>query len=375
MTVNKMAYLSTFIQKKYSLSQKDAEEFVGRMFGVLNEALRTEKLVKIKGLGTFKITSINPRESINVNTGERFVIEGRERILFTSETSMRDRVNKPFSQFETVALNDDIDFSEIDKKYNMLHEEGAEDVHDEVDVDEAVELQLKKVAEAESAESQPRHSENEETVPSPDAECVSEPNAVVPADVPEMVAAPEIDVAEVPRRRLIEELLEEQLQRSNRFAKMWAAVAVVLLIGGGIGAYYIKELLTDRDRRIEHLETMLSQQREAAQKRTEVKKDTVVAPVLKPTAEKNSENQSKREGAEAFTDYNKDMRVKTGAYTIVGIGYKIRAMKGQTLQSISKAHLGAGMECYVEVVNGKKEFKEGEMVKIPALKLKKRKNR
>ena len=69
------------------------------------------------------------------------------------------------------------------------------------------------------------------------------------------------------------------------------------------------------------------------------------------------------------------MRVKTGAYTIVGIGYKIRAMKGQTLQSISKAHLGAGMECYVEVVNGKKEFKEGEMVKIPALKLKKRKNR
>ena len=138
--MNKISYLSTFIQKKYSLSQKEADNFVSQMFEVISEALHTEKQVKIKGLGTFKVMSVSPRESVNVNTGERFVIEGRDKISFTPETSMRDRVNTPFSQFETVVLNDNVDFSEIDEKYNMLHADDMEESNADVVLSDVTEL-------------------------------------------------------------------------------------------------------------------------------------------------------------------------------------------------------------------------------------------
>ena len=140
MMMNKISYLSTFIQKKYSLSQKEADNFVSQMFEVISEALHTEKQVKIKGLGTFKVMSVSPRESVNVNTGERFVIEGRDKISFTPETSMRDRVNTPFSQFETVVLNDNVDFSEIDEKYNMLHVDDMEESNADVVLSDVTEL-------------------------------------------------------------------------------------------------------------------------------------------------------------------------------------------------------------------------------------------
>ena len=111
--MNKMSDLAATLVDKYGLNQKDAEHFVASMFDVINDGLQSaDRMVKVKGLGTFKLTSVSPRESVDVNTGERIVIDGRDKISFTPETALRDRVNQPFSQFETVVLNDGVNFSD-----------------------------------------------------------------------------------------------------------------------------------------------------------------------------------------------------------------------------------------------------------------------
>ena len=131
--MNKISELSSVLVAKYGLSQKEADAFVVQMFDVINSGLQSsDKQVKVKGLGTFKIQSVNARESIDVNTGERIVIEGRNKISFTPETSLKNRVNLPFSQFETVIINDGVDFSDIE---NNDDSDNAE-VNDGVDNDE-----------------------------------------------------------------------------------------------------------------------------------------------------------------------------------------------------------------------------------------------
>jgi len=105
------------IAKKHKITVKDAEKFVSAMFDVMNEGLKTDKLVKVKGLGTFKVQAVKPRESVNVNTGERVLIEGHDKVSFTPDATMKELVNKPFAQFETVVLNDGVDFTDIDSKY------------------------------------------------------------------------------------------------------------------------------------------------------------------------------------------------------------------------------------------------------------------
>ena len=105
------------VAKKHKITVKDAEKFVSAMFDVMNEGLKTDKLVKVKGLGTFKVQAVKPRESVNVNTGERVLIEGHDKVSFTPDATMKELVNKPFAQFETVVLNDGVDFTDIDSEY------------------------------------------------------------------------------------------------------------------------------------------------------------------------------------------------------------------------------------------------------------------
>ena len=103
------------IAGKHGLSQNDAEKFVAALFDIINEGLHKEKIVKVKGLGTFKVIDVRERESVNVNTGERVVIESHGKITFTPDPIMRDLVNKPFAKFETVVLNDGVDLDEMSK--------------------------------------------------------------------------------------------------------------------------------------------------------------------------------------------------------------------------------------------------------------------
>ena len=194
-----------------------------------------------------------------------------------------------------------------------------------------------------------------------------------------------------------------RLQRSNRLVKILGTVIIVLLLLGCIGTYYVGRMLSLRDNRIEHLEATISQRPLIGHKKAAIiplKKTVVEAKLMKDSviqkdkqikflqhtntasqqnsqASQNNADRADRQmqiqkAVNTLPDYDKDPRVKTGAYRIIGIEREIKVRKGQTLYSISNANLGPGMECYVEAVNGKKEFKEGETLKIPALKLKKK---
>ena len=116
--------LAQRLAEKSGISQQDAELFIRKMFDVANEGLQSDKLVKMKWLGTFKVMAVKDRESVDVNTGERIIIEGRDKISFTPDNILKEIVNKPFAQFETVVVNDGVDFDEIDRKFENAEEDG-----------------------------------------------------------------------------------------------------------------------------------------------------------------------------------------------------------------------------------------------------------
>lgn len=116
--------LAQRLAEKSGISQQDAELFIRKMFDVANEGLQSDKLVKMKWLGTFKVMAVKDRESVDVNTGERIIIEGRDKISFTPDNILKEIVNKPFAQFETVVVNDGVDFDEIDRKFENVEVDG-----------------------------------------------------------------------------------------------------------------------------------------------------------------------------------------------------------------------------------------------------------
>lgn len=118
--------LAQRLAEKSGISLQDAELFIRKMFDVANEGLQSDKLVKMKWLGTFKVMAVKDRESVDVNTGERIIIEGRDKISFTPDNILKEIVNKPFAQFETVVVNDGVDFDEIDRKFENAEEEDSE---------------------------------------------------------------------------------------------------------------------------------------------------------------------------------------------------------------------------------------------------------
>lgn len=135
MSKNSLTVLAQKLAEKTGISQQDAELFIRKMFDVANEGLQADKQVKMKWLGTFKVTSVKDRESVDVNTGERIVIEGRDKISFTPDTILKEIINKPFAQFETVVVNDGVEFDEIDRKF-----EAEEQLAENLQMDEAEEI-------------------------------------------------------------------------------------------------------------------------------------------------------------------------------------------------------------------------------------------
>ncbi|MDY2692653.1 MAG: HU family DNA-binding protein [Prevotella sp.] len=207
-----VAWIAEAIAGKHGLSQKDAEQFVATFFDLINEALHEEKMVKVKGLGTFKVIDVRERESINVNTGERVVIESHGKISFTPDPIMRDLVNKPFAQFETVMLNDDVDIEElnavsVDEEPLAIVDEQPQEVEEEPNV---------AAAGPEVVHEQPLMNEDqsqEETVPQPQE--VEEPLLEVVGQTVE--EEPEQVVEEEPEQVVEEELpveAEEQPQQA-----------------------------------------------------------------------------------------------------------------------------------------------------------------
>ena len=207
-----VAWIAEAIAGKHGLTQKDAEQFVATFFDLINEALHEEKMVKVKGLGTFKVIDVRERESINVNTGERVVIESHGKISFTPDPIMRDLVNKPFAQFETVMLNDDVDIEElnavsVDEEPLAIVDEQPQEVEEEPSV---------AAAGPEVVDEQPLMNEDqsqEETVPQ--LQEVEEPLLEVAERFVE--EEPEQVVEEEPKQAMEEELpveVEEQPQQA-----------------------------------------------------------------------------------------------------------------------------------------------------------------
>ena len=478
------------LSEKYGLSLGDASDFVSAMFDVVKEELDgADSSVKIKGFGTFKVSAVGARASVDVNTGERIIIDGRNKISFTPEVLLRDRVNRPFVQFETVVLNDGVDFSEIDEE--------SEEELDSVTETEPQEVQLSSTAltsqstdqSTDQSTNQPTHSEQPQgvqlsstaptdqpadqpapaeqtqgvqlspTAPTsqptdqstdqhapaeqpqgvqlsptaPTSQPTSQPTGQ-PTDQsanpqsPSVTASKAVNTEEhrdmarrlmTPKTETIEEGSENSddkttatapeaddegiviggcRQRSPRIMYVLTIASFLILVSLGIGMYFLYQRIEEKNHVIDRLESRLYAQQEAAERADAqpavAVKDTIVPNDSLRAAELHAAEKAKKDSIAASksaaeakasqssvapstattpSDYNYDTRVRTGAYIIVGVAKTVTVQPGQTLASISKAYLGEGMECYVEVLNNRHSVKAGEKLKIPQLKLKPRK--
>lgn len=502
--------LAQRLAEKSGISLQDAELFIRKMFDVANEGLQSDKLVKMKWLGTFKVMAVKDRESVDVNTGERIIIEGRDKISFTPDNILKEIVNKPFAQFETVVVNDGVDFDEIDRKFENAEEDGSvsdstlecvpdsdnssldsfveqdssatsgvidflDEENDAPVSDEMIvigeELPRENAAEPEEKKpevSEPANSESE--VKESEVPAQNEVEPVVSDEENESTLTEETPIAEkVPSDEensiteipIVEEASIEEEASSDeetpssdevtdkrhvvlpRYLVIAASVVFLAMIGGfGWFAFNYGKMAAQRD----HLALQLDNyQQIAAEKKAPTKSASTQEEILRkkaiedsirmaqaseavkkaenaeqnmdtaadnqsidaksPEAKKNLEakkladakklaetkkqqeakklaeakkkeetrKQAEKHAAQASSKYDQDVRVRTGAYRIIGVSEVVTAREGQTIKSLSQKYLGPGMECYVEALNGNSLLKPGQKVKIPKLELKKKK--
>ena len=429
--------LASKLMEKHGLKRTEAELFIRQFVGVINDGLKNDKSVKVKGLGTFKVQAVSARKSVDVNTGEAIVIEGRDKISFTAEAVMRDLVNAPFAQFETVIVNDGVDFSEIDAK-NQADNTEAKEPTPAVEPTPVAEPEPAVVEPAPVAEPEPTvepapvaepepavvepapAAEPEPTVePAPAAEPeptveptpVAEPEPAVVEPTPIVEPTPAVEDSDSDT----DELEAKSKSYKNTIIVLASSLACVVILAV-VGFVYMFSQIEKRDNRIAHLETQTAtladrmmkthmspapaanqpaandeadnilaaneQKIEAAQKAdkennlktAEAKPEPKAEPkaATKPTAEAKAHAAKSAPSILSQSAYDKDPRVRTGAYVITGIANTVTVKAGQTMSSLSKTYLGPGMECYLEAVNGgNRELKAGEKIKIPALKTKK----
>jgi len=343
--------IAKVLVEKSGLTQKEANKFATEMFSIIQQRLEEDELVKIKGFGTFKIINVEARESVSVRTGERVMIDSHAKVTFTPDTVMKELVNKPFSQFETVVLNDGVEFDDV-----------AEDNEEEVAPVEDV------------------------ISPVEETPVVEKPQV---EEEPQIEEEPQVD--ETPMVTLAEDepVEDEPVEEESSWKKwLWTVAVVSVLMGlSAYGGYYYA------------MQKMSAQKTETAK----IKKDKVVAPekpvdsvavakdtvvvapvevaktevkVEEPAKKEETVKQEMKEPAEEPDPYAaKDERVRLGAYRIVGTAEEVKVLPGQTFYSICRAHLGPDMQCYVEVYNNlpkDPKIKEGQVIKIPKLKPKKK---
>lgn len=524
MSKSSLSVLAKAVASKRGLTQAEAERFITTMFEVAGDGIQEDKLLKMKWLGTFKITSVKDRESVDVNTGERILIEGRDKISFTPDNILKEIINKPFAQFETVVVNDGIDFSDIDEKFaNMEREEEElqlqkeQECHDEEVVQEEQNAEQPQKEELSQEEEQPQESLldaelqsqeggqkdelsqeantpiSEETVAlsselknaeiseddisetsednisqtsednisqtSDDTISKTEENGI-PEEVGMLIShlkenkseaekierveeakvkeeaevpkAAEAYVEETPAEAKVvvsqsnvenkkqpeydETLDEDEAYASDhhhlvipKYVVALVSVVFVALLGGLCWFAFIYGKMQARQ---EQMEMQLKAIKPQPQPKPKPK---VVAPVDTAKSVASSDDKTDAEnvlanGAQANNEqtdhaqlamkkkakqdsirmaqannavkmaekasvYLNDPRIRTGAYRIVGVEKTVTAKSGQTLAGLSKLYLGPGMECYMQAINGCSEIKPGQKVKIPKLKLKRKRKK
>lgn len=422
--------LARFLVEKHGIKLADAELFISLMTEIINEGVHRERQVKIKGLGTFKLTSVSSRESIDVNTGERIVIEGRDKLSFAPDNAMKELVNQPFSQFETVVVNDGVELEDeykeqveevapAEEKKEIVEEKAMEEV--EFPCEEPVEP-IAVVSEMSDETMSVEEDKQEDKV----QETISETNVLEVEQIEtaqetietasDNVAKDEEDTPDSSPEKEDEPMVEETDSRENdnedtenasivntprksSYMKPLVVgfVALFVVLIGTICFMFMKlcqqnEQIYNFRMEVQTLQMELLKKQYSTMKGcSKVMKPAAVAekpaPAEKksvPVAEKPASVTEKSTSVaekpvsskeeDAYEALNKsDARVRTGAYRIVGVKQVVKVKRGQTLSSISRLYLGPGMECYIEVMNKNKELKEGDRVKIPELKRKHRK--
>lgn len=469
--------LGKLLADKSGLSQVEAELFIRKMFDVCNQGLDADKQVKIKWLGTFKVQATKDRESINVNTGERFTIEGRDKLTFTPDNILKEIVNKPFAQFETVVVNDGVDFDEIDEKFGEEQTEDAPaQVIDFLDEEKTAtpnpevvvigsEKEKEKEKEAEDEDELAKQIAIEQAKlerlkqAQLEQERIQKEKLEKEKQEQERLEQERLEQEKLEQERLKQEKLEQERQEQEklelaqqqqalkavvepavpasdesekeeeeeessnshhivipRYLVVAVCLIVVALIGGmGWFAFNYGQMTAQRD----HLAMQLNQYHQAPAKKVPAKPaaaplsqeqklrqkamedsirmaKTVEAVKLAENSDEESANAEKAKQTEAkakaeakekaknkaeekaaskiaSSQYDKDARVRTGAYRIIGVAQTVTVGAGQTLEQISTRYLGTGMECYVEALNGTSTVKAGQKIKIPKLELKKKK--
>ena len=429
--------LAEILVKKNGLNEKEAQDFVVAIFEIVKEGLEQDKLVKIKGFGTFKIIDIDPRASINVNTGERVLIEGHQKITFTPDAVMKEMVNRPFSQFETVILNDGVDLSEIDRTYNFepdnntgveeseTEQDNTQETQDTQDTqDTQAEVSTEKTTIVEEPE--PTIVETTEEPETTIVETTEEPEPTI-VETTEEPEPPTVTSEEVPAREAVADgpcdqeedddddddtaspdVFDDDSETSGSYWK-WVVAAVVCLIlmaAAAYGGYMFgleegkhqekKSQIADyaaqldkqtaelRKQRLANQEQALADTSATAKKVADTsataQKVADTSPTKKEVSATSPATQSATSTPSAEEDYSRyntsDVRIRTGAYIIIGIDKTVTAQEGQTIGKIAQSQLGPGMSCYVEAVNGMKEntvLKKGTRIKIPKLRHKKKK--
>ena len=337
LTVQEVAKI---LVEKNGLEAKEANRFATEFFGVILQRLQQGDSVKVKGLGTFKITNVEARESVSVRTGERVVIDSHSKVTFIPDTVMKELVNKPFSQFETVVLNDGVEF---------------EDMKDESTENESL-----------PEEEQPVVEEEEEPQP-----VVEEPQPVM--EKPQPMAVSNFSDDNQPT--------DDQRTPLGRW--ILTAIGVLLLMAFSfLGGYEfgrrqhpaLADTLAVHDTiYMAEMDSISIVEKPAPVVEAPKAELVVETPKPQPVVEA-----PKPKPAEEVLDKwsAKDERVRLGAYRIVGTAEEVTVLAGQTFYSICRAHLGPDMQCYVEVYNNlpsSPKVKEGQVIKIPKLELKKRK--
>ena len=537
--------LAQRLAEKSGISLQDAELFIRKMFDVANEGLQSDKLVKMKWLGTFKVMAVKDRESVDVNTGERIIIEGRDKISFTPDNILKEIVNKPFAQFETVVVNDGVDFDEIDRKFENAEEDGSvfdstlecvpdsensslesfveqdspatSGVIDFLDEENDAPVSDEMIVIGEKRLSQENVAEPEEKKPEGSEPAVFKPAVSEPVESESATSELETKESEVPVQNEVESVVSDEENESTlteetpiaekvpsdeensiteipiveeapfeekassdeetpfsdeeipssdevtdkrhivlpRSLVVAASVVFLAMIGGfswfafnygkmaaqrdhlalqldnyqqiaaekkapaksaptqeeilrkkaiedSVRMAQASEVVKKAENAGQNMDAMVDKQsidvksaeakknleakkladaknltdakrQVEAKKLADAKKQQETKKLAEAKKKEEARKQAEKHAAQASSKYDQDVRVRTGAYRIIGVSEVVTAREGQTIKSLSQKYLGPGMECYVEALNGTSLLKPGQKVKIPKLELKKKK--
>lgn len=423
--------LKSHLVAKHGVSESDAQSFINDMNELLRTTLLEEGMVKLRGLGTFKLIDVDSRESINVNTGERVLINSHSKLSFSPDTAMRELINRPFSQFQTVILNEGVSFGNEEEEENAIQEPTTIVAEEQPTVENAPVTE----EEPSMAEEIPAVKEEAPAVEEPivtiDAEVsIVDNEPITEAEEPEMVEEPTVTInaevsivdnepiTEAEEPEMVEEeptaeektntddnlmkedasgeeeeqpedeeqttaIEEEAPKRHSAVRYMLYATSILLLMlvsayGGYRYAYYEQE----GAKAVAGTPIPNTTVKQQAPEPSVEKATPAVPDPLPSTAQPSTPTEEVAELAPTESSLDiyeqRDARVRTGAYRIVGTLREVKVERGETLARIARRYLGEGMNCYVEVYNdltADTPLKEGQIIKIPQVELKKKKKR